>query len=304
MPAGSTATSADYTIPSEKLTIPARQRTGTISIRTVADEVLEPDETILVSLNGGTTAGTITATGTSRATTVRDGGATVLVAVAAQSQTVSEGEPARFVVSLSGTVSTAVTVAYATEDGVATEGDNDYTAAAATVTILAGKTSVTIAVATGDDDDAEENETFSVTLPEARNANLPAGVAIGTERATTTIRDDDPLTVSVTGPESVNAGSSPSGYRVELSGRPRQCRDYCRIFGGRHDRVGRYHRGSVWCQHNNGAFYRSGRDRNVCRNANAGYPYRGTGGVGIAAGEAEHDHRLWCGDGFGGSNGQ
>ena len=214
----------DYNGPSSgTLTMLAGNSSGTLLIPTENDDDPEPDEDLTVSLVRATTGGrnvTVsndTSTDTSTVTIGADDG-NVLVAVAAQSQTVSEGEPARFVVSLSGTVSTAVTVAYATEDGVATEGDNDYTAAAATVTILAGKTSVTIAVATGDDDDAEENETFSVTLPEARNANLPAGVAIGTERATTTIRDDDPLTVSVTGPESVNAGSSPSGYRVELSG--------------------------------------------------------------------------------------
>ena len=54
---GTAKAPADYTAPSPTMvSIPAGQRTATITIRTMADKVLEPDETLKVTLTGAQTA--------------------------------------------------------------------------------------------------------------------------------------------------------------------------------------------------------------------------------------------------------
>ena len=54
--ASSTATSGtDYTAPSGKLTITAGESSGTITIATLTDQVLDPDETLVVKLTSATT---------------------------------------------------------------------------------------------------------------------------------------------------------------------------------------------------------------------------------------------------------
>ncbi len=63
-----------------------------------------------------------------------------------------EGDGVSFVVELSGAVSSAVEVSYATSDGTAVAG-TDYTAVpATTLTFTAGQTEKTVTVATTEDD--------------------------------------------------------------------------------------------------------------------------------------------------------
>ncbi len=104
----------------------------------------------------------------------------------------SEGDTVAFTVSLSKASDQQVTVAYATSDGTATAGD-DFTAASGTLAFAANETSKTVGVATAADSDAEENETFTLTL------SSPANAALGDAAATGTISDDAdaaPLTAS------------------------------------------------------------------------------------------------------------
>ena len=214
---GTATAEADYTAPSGKLTIPARQTTATITIPTLADDVLEPGEDLIVRLTDATTpAGSAMVTSTAadaEATTIGDHGGTVTVSVA--DTTVDEGESAQFTVTLSGTVSQDVTLNVATQIGSATA--LDYTAAAndAMATITAGETTTTISVATTRDDLAEEDETFRVTL--TLPASPPPGVALGRATATATIADDDALTVTLTGPESVPADVD-AAFTVTVTG--------------------------------------------------------------------------------------
>ena len=142
-----------------------------------------------------------------------------LVAIVVGPEKVDEGEAAQFTVTLSQPLSEAVTVSYATADGEATA-PADYAAAApdAVVEIAAGDTTATFMVATMEDTLAEADETFAVTLTAV---NLPPALAtLNTElgpAATVMIVDDDKLTVSVTGPESVVEGAVAT-YTVTLAG--------------------------------------------------------------------------------------
>ena len=72
----------------------------------------------------------------------------------------------------------------------------------------------TITVPTLEDTLAEDAETFMLTLSEE---GLPANVTPRQATAEATIKDDDPLTVSVVGPENVAEGEN-AVYTVLLKG--------------------------------------------------------------------------------------
>ena len=98
----------------------------------------------------------------------------------------AEGAGVEFTVSLSRASADEVTVEYTTGDATATSGD--YTAAAGrTLTLDAGSTSATLTIATTADTEAEDDETFTVTL-----SHPSAGATLGAAKtATGTIVDDD-----------------------------------------------------------------------------------------------------------------
>ena len=119
-------------------------------------------------------------------------------------------------VTLSGKVSTDVTIGYATADGTALAG-KDYTAAGsgAALVIEAGDTTGMITLDTLDDTLEEAGETFMVMLSDSA---LPSNVALGRATAITTIQDaDDTLMVGVEVPENVAEGSA-AVFTVKLTG--------------------------------------------------------------------------------------
>ena len=220
---GGTATPGDdYTAPSGTLTIGSGAASGTIAIDTLADDVLEPDETLVVELDGASAGSGVTVTldVTQATTTIVDGaggasssGVTVSVAPA----TVTEGDDASFAVELSGKVADPVTVNWSAASGpddTADEG-TDYIAAGGTLTFAPMETSGTVQVTTLDDRIGEPAETFTVTLT---GPDLPAGVTLGTAAATGTIVDAAALFVTVTAGSATVAEGSPAVFAVALSG--------------------------------------------------------------------------------------
>ena len=95
---------------------------------------------------------------------------------------------AAFVISLSKTWSSTVSVDVATSDGTASAG-SDYTSVNTSATISAGSRSTSVNVSITDDSTDESDETFTVTISNPSNATL------GTASATGTITDDDTTTV-------------------------------------------------------------------------------------------------------------
>ena len=213
---GGTATAGtDYTAPSGTLTLAAGAAAGTITVATLEDGVLDPGETLEVTLSGASTAARTVAVSGSPATTtiVDEGTATVSVAPA----TATEGAELAFTVALTGAVAADVELGWATADATAAAGD-DYTAVSeGTVTIAGGRTAATLTVATVEDTLAEAAETFTVTLA-APAAGLPAGVRLGTASATGTIADDDPLTASVSAAAATVMEGEAASFTVALSG--------------------------------------------------------------------------------------
>ena len=229
----------DYTAPNGLLTITKPALSATISIATLTDDVLDPGETLSVTLTAATTAiGTATVGTPATATTTIAEEGTVTVSISAEEveddpdtpyeneyedkSIVEEGGSAGFVVGLSGPVAETVIVAYKTSNetgaGHATAG-TDYTAADDTLTFTSGESlTQTIAVTTADDGLNEATEKFTVTLTGPDPPGLPDLVSIGTSSAQGTITDDDDLTAAVTAlTTSVDEGES-AEFEVALTG--------------------------------------------------------------------------------------
>ena len=212
--AGTATAGTDYTAPSGALTLAAADASGAITIATLTDTVLDPGETLVVTLSGASTStGAVTADLTAAQTTIGDEG--MVTVTVTSGGAVVEGSPAEFEVALSGAVASAVEVGWSTADDTATAGD-DYTAVASqTLTFAALSTAAqTITVATLGDALAEDDETFTVTLTVA---SLP-GVSLGTAAATATITDDDPLTVAVTADAETVVEGSDATFTVAVAG--------------------------------------------------------------------------------------
>src|SRR5262249_36780314 len=106
-----------------------------------------------------------------------------------------------FTLSLSQSLSSAVTVSYATADGTAVAG-SDYQGASGTVTFNAGVTTQTVTVLVNADTLYEPNETLTLNL------SNPSGAALGRSQATGTVVNDDPVPTLSINDVSVAEGDS------------------------------------------------------------------------------------------------
>ena len=179
---------SDYTAASGTLTFEPGQRRQIISVPVLDDSAEEGDETFTVRLSDArnATLGDPEATATIRDD---DGDGPLppsgLPELAIDDVTVAEDAGnAVFKVSLSHESDEAVSVAYATSDWTASAG-SDYTAASGTLTFEPGETRQIISVPVLDDSEEEEDETFTASLSNPRNATLADA------EGTATIRDDD-----------------------------------------------------------------------------------------------------------------
>ena len=107
-----------------------------------------------------------------------------------------------FVIRLNPADDGAVSVEYATSDGSAKAG-SDYTGTSGTLTFAPGETAKTVAVAILDDDTEENDETLTLTLSNAPNAEIKDTTATGT----ITDNEADEQAVETTPTLSISGGS-------------------------------------------------------------------------------------------------
>nr|MCZ0934092.1 SwmB domain-containing protein [Candidatus Palauibacter rhopaloidicola] len=152
--------------------------------------------------------------------------ATSQVSVADGSAT--EGSAVTFTVRLTSAVGADVVLGWSTgRDGrpgaVNATPDVDYTAVTGgRVTIPAGSLEATFEVATLADSEAEDAETFAVTID---GAGLPAGVTVATASAVGTIMDHPPALPPAGVEVTVEGGSALEGTAVEFTARLSQAAD-------------------------------------------------------------------------------
>jgi membrane-bound inhibitor of C-type lysozyme len=121
-----------------------------------------------------------------------------------------------FIVTLSATPTSAVTVSFASADGSATIADTDYASTAGSLTFAAATTTLTqnIVVTVNGDSKFETDETFTVSLSSA------SGATIATDTGTGTITNDDSQpTISINDVTLTegNSGTTSFTFTVSLS---------------------------------------------------------------------------------------
>ncbi|MBO9155429.1 Calx-beta domain-containing protein [Chitinophaga sp. GCM10012297] len=189
---GSATAGTDYTTLTGTVTIPADQNSIIVPVAALNDNILEPVETVIASLTGGSsTSFTFTGTGNAIVNITDDESAlpgNLALTIAKTADAVESGANGNFTISLPAGVTAAedVTVNY-TIAGSATAGA-DYTALSGTVTILAGQGSVIVPVAALNDNIIEPVETVTATLNGGSSASF---TFTGTGSATVNINDDE-----------------------------------------------------------------------------------------------------------------
>ncbi|MBI2823693.1 MAG: hypothetical protein HYX69_03260 [Planctomycetia bacterium] len=212
----------DYVPKTGTVTIPANQTTAQFSIDVKGDTANEPDETFLVNLSAPTGGPTIVTPQVTGTITNDD----PLPAISITDAKVAEGDTAdtptmTFNVTLSAASGKTVTVHFATGNDTTTGANRatagtDYTANSGDLTFAPGEISKQISVTVKGDTDPEQNETFLVNLSASESAPLNATIADGL--AVGTIRDDEPLTVSIEDAGNFTEGQSGTqNFIVRLS---------------------------------------------------------------------------------------
>ncbi|MDE0170551.1 MAG: hypothetical protein OXS29_13755, partial [bacterium] len=176
------------------------------------DAVVEGDETIVVS-------GSATGFAVADATITLGDDDTAALSISGPTGNVAEGNNATYTVTLSKAIAKQVRVAWSASAGTASS--SDYSPASGSVTFGAGSSagsSETFTVAVADDDLSETAETFSVALGTV-SGDLSSRVSVksGAGSVTTTIAESDPITVSLSGPSTVDEGDTTGNYTVSLS---------------------------------------------------------------------------------------
>jgi len=179
---GSALAGSDYTAASGAVTIPAGQTTRTFTVAVLGDRLAEPIETFVVNLSApqNTTIGDGQGVGT-----ILDNEPRISITdVSTTEGNSKQPKSFTFKISLSNAYDQAVTVNYATANGMATAG-SDYQSKAGTVTFAPGETNKTVTVAVIGDKQQEANETFFVNLSGA------IGAEIADSQGLATILNDD-----------------------------------------------------------------------------------------------------------------
>ena len=202
---GATATRGDdYVETSGTLTFPAGSAaTRTVTVVVRDDALDEPDELLTLTLSNATAPlasgeATLTVVGT-----IEDDDPPPRLSVEA-ARLREGGGSMRFDVRLQPASGRTVTARYATADGTARSGF-DYATVAGEIEFPPGTTLRTIAVPILDDDEAEDDETFTLTLTVA----APHGAVLAVPTATGTIEDSGGEPVLQLASLQITGGESP-----------------------------------------------------------------------------------------------
>ncbi|MEO0092412.1 MAG: Calx-beta domain-containing protein, partial [candidate division WOR-3 bacterium] len=213
--ANGTATTGDndYIASSGTLTFAPGEQVKRIGVDVVGDNKYETDEIFYVNLSGAVNA-TI-ADGVGEGTILNDD---VIPTMTISDTSATEDNIGTksfgFYVTLSNPSYQTITVNYATANGTATTGDNDYIATSGTLTFNPGEVVKRIGVDVIGDNKYETDETFYVNLTNLVNATFDDDQAIGT-----ILNDDDMPTMSINDVSHYegNAGTTAYVFTVSLS---------------------------------------------------------------------------------------
>lgn len=217
--AGTATSGTDYTALTGTVIIPAGQNNATITLPVADDQVIENDETVIVTVTGGNAPvlGAFTPDAVAASATViifdnETGPAARAISIANTSNGTEPATNGSFTISLPAGVTSAqaITVNY-TIAGTATPG-TDYTSLTGTTTILANQNSVLLPLNVINDNIIENSETVVVTIT-GGNSTIPGTFPASTTNATATVNigDDDNIAANrVISIVTLNDGAEPA----------------------------------------------------------------------------------------------
>jgi predicted nucleic acid-binding Zn ribbon protein len=200
--AGTATNGVDYTNLSNSVTFTAGQATATVTVAPIDDNIVEPTESVVLTLVNGT-GYNLAADLTKAQVNITDND--LLLPSVTIAPGINATEPATngtFILTRTGDLAAALIVNLATPTGTATSGV-DYTALSPTATFAVGSATSTVTVANIDDTLVEPTETIGLAL------SVGAGYTLGTTTAATiNLTDNDvaPIVLpSVTIASGINA---------------------------------------------------------------------------------------------------
>ncbi|WP_158246615.1 Calx-beta domain-containing protein [Erythrobacter sp. SAORIC-644] len=179
---GTAVAPGDYAAKSGTISFSSGQTSKTITVSTVDDTTVEPDETLRVVLSSPS-ANTVIDTSSGVGTIKDNDIAPANLAIGNAS--VSEGGTLSFTVTRSGNTAITASASYATTNGTAVA-PGDYAAKSGTISFSSGQTSKTITVSTVDDTAVEPDENMRVVL-----SSPSANTVITNSSGTGTIKNND-----------------------------------------------------------------------------------------------------------------
>jgi hypothetical protein len=198
---------ASFSASNGTITFAAGANTTSLTIDPTTDAVIESNETVALTLTGGT--GYAVGTSTAVTGTILDDDTPNLV-ISATNADKNEGNsgntPFTFTVTRSGNTSGTSSANFAVTGIAADAADFGGTLPSGTVTFAAGETSQLITINVSGDTAIENNETFNVTLSNPTNATI-SGVPI----VSGIIRNDDIATNLTIAPLDANKNEGNSG---------------------------------------------------------------------------------------------
>lgn len=208
---GTATPSSDYVALPGTITLGAGIVTGTLQVTALDDSIAEPDETVVVTVLGG--SGYLPGSPASATVTILDDEAPVLTVSVADSTASEPGtDTGKFQINRLGSKAAALTVNFTTT-GTATNG-TDYSAIGTTVSLGANAANTTVTVTPLNDALVEGPETVVFTLASG------TGYAVGSPNtATITIVDDEPsVTIAATDAVAFEPGTDTGTFTVTRTG--------------------------------------------------------------------------------------
>jgi hypothetical protein len=169
---GSAVANKNYVGNTQTVTIPAGKPSAIFAVTTLDAQVLQPDLQMITNLSGPNNAllGSYNAIGN-----ILNNHGVPYLSLPQQVST-PEGQPLQFTIKQSAVSDSATSVSYVTFDLIATA-PKSYSAVSGTATIPAGQTSVVVLVPTVHDGLYNVDQTMSLKLSNAVNANLLTGAS-------------------------------------------------------------------------------------------------------------------------------
>ncbi|MFC3197059.1 Calx-beta domain-containing protein, partial [Parapedobacter deserti] len=194
--AGTATADADYTAITGAVVIPAGQNGVTVPVVVLDDNIIETDETVVMTITGGSSASfTFTAGASGEATVIiTDDDNTAANRELSVQTVLNAAEPATngaFRINLPAGITASENIQINYTIGGTAAAATDYVALPASAVLVAGQNSVLLPVDVLDDKIIEGDETVVLTLTGGSSASFTLTPSAAAAEATVTIADDD-----------------------------------------------------------------------------------------------------------------